>query len=151
MQRHFPRNLSRRSIPVTNAVVVDKADTARSSQPYPEGGPCGERGSVSADRVVEARSGRLTNVVSSSHATDGYDGLSWLAMNSHSNISFSVRGTTLWLKYYFSEPLVIKSQFSLVIFTNLCWENSLFRLYFGQIWPTLGLGLYQPQRWCNHQ
>jgi hypothetical protein len=67
MQRHFPRNLSRIFIPVTNAVVVDKADNARCEKPYPEGGPRGGRGSTSVDRgammvnAAKARSGRLTN------------------------------------------------------------------------------------------
>ena len=44
-QREIPRNTSRLSIPVLNAVVVDKFDSARSPQPYPEGGPNGGRGS----------------------------------------------------------------------------------------------------------
>ena len=39
-----PKNLSRWSIPVLNAVVAVKCGIARSSQPYPAGGPPVERG-----------------------------------------------------------------------------------------------------------
>jgi len=44
-QRGIPRNTSRFSSPVLNAVVVDISDSAWSDQPYPEGGAFGRRGS----------------------------------------------------------------------------------------------------------
>jgi hypothetical protein len=50
MHRRFPRNVSLWSIPVLNAVVVDKTDISRSSQPYPGGAPFGWRGSGNVDR-----------------------------------------------------------------------------------------------------
>ena len=41
-----PRNISRLSNPVLNAVNDDMVDMSRSAQPYPGGGPLGGRGSV---------------------------------------------------------------------------------------------------------
>jgi hypothetical protein len=50
MQRGIPRNTSRLFSPVLNAVVVDKSDSGRSDQAYPEGGPCVRRGSWNVGR-----------------------------------------------------------------------------------------------------
>lgn len=49
-QRGIPRNTSLPFIPALNAVVVDKFDSARLPQPYPEGGPKGWRGSWNVGR-----------------------------------------------------------------------------------------------------
>ena len=54
IQRRCPRNVSRRSIPVSNAEVVDKSDISPSSRSYPAGGPFVERGSGKADSLRSA-------------------------------------------------------------------------------------------------
>jgi hypothetical protein len=51
-QQAIPRNTSRLSSPVLNAVVVDISDSGQSDQPYPEGGAFGRRGSWNVGRVI---------------------------------------------------------------------------------------------------
>jgi len=49
IQQGSPRNVSRRSILVSNAEVADERDISHSSRPYPVGGPFVESGSGSGE------------------------------------------------------------------------------------------------------